>query len=249
MNNYSIPKEHGAYVVLVAAWLLGIVYSHSPDVTGSALALILPLSIFFLQEPIRILVRRKKKEKIELHPFALLCIISTLVTGLILTLHSPRILYLTAPLFVIALLYFYFVRKRSAAIILSLVGFLGLALITPLTILASPSVMAPRDLAITWLFAALFFCGSLVCVNIRLSGGSGIWQAILYHILASAVILFFVYVHALPHSAIAVISVSFLRLLLIIPYRKQYSTLRIRYIGIQESVIAGLGVIISALPF
>ncbi|MFI5264317.1 MAG: YwiC-like family protein [Candidatus Kapaibacterium sp.] len=249
MNNYPIPKEHGAYVVLLAAWLFGIVYSHCVDITGFALALILPLSLFFLQGPVRPLIHRKRKEKIRLHPFSITCFGISLFSGLLLALHSPRILYSSVPLAVITALYFYFVRRRSAQLLLSFIGFSGLALITPVTVLASNCEITVSNLIIIWLFVSLFFWGSLVCVNIRLSGGNGIARAMIYHILASTIILFFAYYHSLRYSAITVIGISFLRLVIIIIYHSRYVKIKMKHIGIQESIIAALGVIVSALPF
>lgn len=249
MNHFPIPKEHGAYVVLIAAWLLGIVYSHCVDVPGFVLSLVFPLSLFFLQEPIRRIIRRKPKEKVGFDPLSLFLAVIAIASGAILALHSPDILYLSLPLTLIVLLYFYFVRKRSPAMILSLIGFCGLALIAPLTILASNCRITIGHLAAVWLFAILFFSGSLLCVNIRLSGGRGVTIATIYHIFAFSAMILLSYSHNLPYSTIAVIGISSVRLLVIIIYRNRYIKLKIKYIGIQESVVAGLGVIISALPF
>ncbi|MFI5265026.1 MAG: YwiC-like family protein, partial [Candidatus Kapaibacterium sp.] len=220
MDHFSFPKEHGAYVVLFAGWLFGIIYSPCNDIAGFVLALIFACSLFFLQEPIRILFRGKGKRNIRLHRFSIIFILTAILSGILLMIRSSRILYLAFPLMIIAIVYFSLVRKRTPAIALSLIGFSGLALITPLTIVASNCAIAVPDLATIWLFSSLFFWGSLVCVNIRLSGVRAIAPAAGYHLFACAVTILFVRLHDLPNSAIAVIAVSCLRLIVISLYYK-----------------------------
>ncbi|MDP4235907.1 MAG: YwiC-like family protein [Bacteroidota bacterium] len=249
MNKISIPKEHGAYVVLLAAWLLGIVYSTCVDVIGFALALILPLSLFFLQEPIRRIFRPRSKGNAQFDLFSLFLVVVALSSAALILIRAPETVFIGIPVVMVAVLYFYFIRKRSTPIILSLIGFVGLSLITPLTIVAARCPIRIEFLVSIWLLAAFFFCGSVLCVNIRLSAGRGVRLASIYHVVALIVMILLVQYGYLPLSAIAVIGISFFRLLLISMNKKTYVRLPIKIIGIQESVVTALGVLISMFKF
>ncbi|MEO6941368.1 MAG: YwiC-like family protein [Candidatus Kapaibacterium sp.] len=248
MSNFPFPKEHGAYVVLIAAWLLGIIFAPCLDMIGVVLTFSLSVSLFLLQGPLRKFLRYRNAKKNTFDLPTLILSAIGILSGLLLGIHSPHSILLAIPLLPIAFLYLLFLKKRSTPTQLSLIGFTGLSLAVPLVMLSSNCTVSIGILFSVWLFATLFFCSSVFCVEVRLSGKPAIGRALLYHFGALGIVVGCVVLGKLPYTAIIVMSIALARILLISIYHEVYRKLPLKYIGILESIVALLGVLTSAVP-
>ncbi len=238
------PKEHGAYIVLLCAWLFGIVYAPRVDILAFGCSLALAASFFLLQEPLKRLARHDGYTVNGMTIF--LCGV-VLINGGILLVHAIKIIILLIPFLLLVLLYRYLIRKRYTTIQRSLIGFSAIALLTPLTVYAADNSIRIVSVFSLWIFSALFFCTSPYCVAIRLSHGNQVRPALLYHSAALALCYLAVRSSLLTYSALIALIIPIGRLLVILFFRSWYSKLPIKYIGIQESVVALAGVLLSAL--
>ncbi|MBS1902192.1 MAG: YwiC-like family protein [Bacteroidetes bacterium] len=235
---YRIPREHGAYVVLIASWVFGVLYTHPTDTAGSALALTSALSIFLLQDPFKQFSRPKRGSNPFASTAALTLALLGAVSGTAMIARTPSVAMCVVPLTVIGALYFVMLRNKRSAIARSFVGFAGLTLLTPMTMLASGSAASLTALFLVWIFATLFFCTSIYCVAIRLSESGAMRNALLYHGIAFAIVSILVRSQLLPISAVWCMLVPLVRFVLIVFTRERYTRLPIKYIGIQETIVA-----------
>ncbi|HET9136773.1 MAG TPA: YwiC-like family protein [Candidatus Kapabacteria bacterium] len=241
------PKEHGAYVVLLSAWLFGIVFSHESDNYGFTLSLILSGSLFCLQEPIKDFINGRKKSVSHSVIYVVLFSSLALCSGILLLVKSIGIPQLIVPLIAVVLSFSIATRSRYSVIVKSMIGFIGLSLVTPLTILSAQSASDIVRLLAIWVFVALFFCSSIFCVEIRISKGSKITTAILYHVLTVAITAILISSNLLPIATVAPLCVITIRFVLVLLFQKRYSTIAIKHIGIQESIVALAGVLFTTI--
>lgn len=246
-SQYRIPKEHGAYVVLIASWVVGMLYTPHADLTGFALVLATSLSLFLLQDPFKQFARPKRTA----NPFANASVLTLGLigasSGIALLARTPRVAICVIPLAVIGAVYFTMLRSRRGAIARSFVGFAGLTLVSPMTMIAAGN-SDPLDQAIVvWIFSTLFFCTSIYCVAIRLKEAHAVRNAIVYHIVATGVIGCLVALNVISAGAFISMFIPTVRLVLILGYRKRYTSLAIKFIGIQETVVALCALAVIAL--
>jgi hypothetical protein len=139
--------------------------------------------------------------------------------GILLLPKSIGVLKLIGPLLAVALSYNIATRNRYSIILKSMIGFIGLSLVTPLTILSAQSTPDIIRLLSIWMFATLFFCSSIFCVEIKLSKGSKNPTAVLYHILTIAITAILIYSNLLPIATVAALCVITIRFVLVLLFQ------------------------------
>jgi hypothetical protein len=244
-----IPREHGAYVILACSWLLGLLGSPRIEPLPSLLSLVAVFSLFLMQEPLRLLqVARRTGRNGASRPGMIRWALATgslaVIAGTPVVLARPEILWLLLPASAVMVAYGLLVARRAPMNRLSLAGFIGLALTAPGARIAAAGGFPAGELLALWLLAACFFCGSSFCVNIRLKGDKAVAPAIRFHLAAMGVTFALVALGLAPPIALAAMLPAIAKLVWIIRDIPRYRAMPLKRIGIQESLVAILFVIL-----
>jgi hypothetical protein len=247
--NPPLPREHGAYIVLACSWILGLIQAPGIDIPYALLSLVAVAMIFIMQEPIRLLLMmqrtgRNTGSRTGTIAWGVTMGTVALLAGMPILLHRPAILWMLLPSAVVAGTYVMMLRRRASMNSLALVGFVGLALAAPAGRIAVAGGFDPVELLGLWLLATLFFCGSSYCVNIRLKGARGVAPALWYHAGALLVTILLALSGLLPGIAVATMLLAAGKLVWILADMERYRALPLKHIGILESCVSLLFVII-----
>lgn len=249
-----IPREHGAYVVVLTCWLLGVFAAHSIQSAPMLLSLVTVLAGFAAVEPLRLFLVGRRSGRATVDEgrrnlrWAAILFVVMIAAGIPLVLLRPAVLWLAPAGLIVFGVYFWMISRKASMSDLSFVGFAGLALAGPLARIASDPVWAPLELGALWLFVALFFCASAWCVRIRLVGRDGLVSATVAHVVLTASTIALVITGALPGIAIAAIVPAIVRFAWVSVDIPRYRRQPLKRIGIVETVIA-LGLVVAAVWF
>lgn len=177
------PKEHGAYVVLAAAWLVGALQALPDSWISLILSAIASFFGFIAAEPVRLFLKEKNPLKKRWYLLYSLLELSIAVATLIaIVLTHPAVLLLAIPLLLIAASYFLLRQRRVAMERLALIGFVGISLAAPFAMLSTSTSTSLKQLLPVWLLSSFFFCGTAMNVAIRLKRANAVRDAFTYHL-------------------------------------------------------------------
>lgn len=242
MKLIQLPREHGAYVVLGSSWLVGIVRAGSIDPIGVSLLLLTIFGALVAQNPIKLIARGKlpadRAARRGIVAVAGILAMLTAGSGLGAAIRHPEILWLLPPTILFAAIYLRLEQMRASMRNRSLAAFLALTLAAPASRIAAGEGWSVGELAGLWLTAALFFCGAVYCVTIRLAGNTAVRPAIVYHLAAVAVAMALWWSGILELASILVLALALLKLAWIVLAVDRYRAMPLKQIGIQESIVS-----------
>ena len=244
----SLPKEHGAYVVLASSCIYGLIRSPSIDLGRAIPTLVLIFALFLIQKPAYELVRNLPSLQ---HPPVLFfwlvgLLAASILFSYLLSTIAPQLWVIIIPGGVVFAAYALMDPRRFGMGERSVVGFLLLTLAAPTLQLAvgTPSISSVVE---TWFIASLYFCGSAMNIRLRLvkrATAQGMnakaQQAILYHALLTALCFALASTGLTGWTTVLVLSVSSLRLIWILQNLERFRALPLKRIGVQESLLAVL---------
>lgn len=237
------PREHGAYAVLLASWLVGLVVSDSIRATEIVLSIVAFLALFVAQEPLKHIIRGLKKS----HPLAehdvsrLFSLLLFGVSGFALLSRSHgALLWILVPGTVTALLGLWLYYRRASMYLQSLAGFAALTLAGPALVLMSDGSADSHQISRAvelWLELTLFFWASAMIVNVRIDPSSARTTAILLgmFLLCSLIGLNLGFLSIASFVALVVV---ILRYMLARSYIERYKKLSLKRIGMIETIAA-----------
>jgi hypothetical protein len=250
---YPFPREHGAYIVLLSAWLLAVLRSAGNNILHALLMLLFLISIFFLQAPITAAWNRRSLAQLgAINKFWLYGIcLAAIGTALLLLSIQPTFALVAMPATVIASVYAFMPPSRFGMGERSVIGFLLLTLAAPCTqlVLVNPPI---GQLLEIWLIAASYFCGSAMNIRLRISKPNDVTrkndalrQSTMYHLLMLTLTCILAVGKYIGWTAFAATALSTFRLLWIAEDRNRFSKLPLKRIGLQESVLAVVFLLIN----
>ncbi len=248
MKTVPIPKEHGAYVVLVASWLLGLLQAPGREALPVTLSLLLPLGAFLAQEPLRLLLRggRASASRHVVAWLALFAGTAIVAGGWLLSLR-PRLWLVMVAGCAVAALFAWLLRRRAAMLTLSSAGFLGLSLGAPLARIAAAPATSVSDLVVLWGVAVLFFASSSSCVRIRLKREERGTRPIVLHAALLALLLVLAEARMVPPVAAVAVLPAIARLAWILRDLPGYRRSSLKRIGIVETAVTALFLAINSV--
>jgi hypothetical protein len=244
MKKLPVPKEHGAYIVLVASWLVGVVAGGYSDVLINILILVGAFSLFFLGESLRLAIRsRMQGQKPQLSVWTLLLLLIAITTSAFVILQASWLLWFAPHIVLFIGAYSVALAERARTITLTYIGFGALSLLAPIVVSVNNQGASDILLIALWTGCALFFTASAATVNIRFDGKRAIAPAVVVHVLAFNVIGVWVHTGYLTHGFLSAVLLAVIRFIIVIVMRKRYQKMALRYIGMEESLVAALLVI------
>jgi hypothetical protein len=240
---FFLPREHGAYIVLFASWIWGIIFSPIPDALGLTLVFAVAFHLFLIQESVRRSLRSRTR---DLHPAVLAISAAAIAASIILSVKVPSILIIGIPALFLCILYFSLARKGAGPFARSALGFMLLSLVTPATIMASGSTDY-LYLLFCWLSVAFFATSSVLVVGIRLGQPHAARRAMIFHfIYAIATIGAFVLTGMLLAS-LGIAAIAIVRYILVITGKVRFTMLPLKTVGMLESLVTAIALTVSAL--
>ncbi len=254
MNIRPIPisKEHGAWVVLASAWLLGIVYARGGDIVPIMLTALVALSAVVLLESQRALIRCGRVARLRTQighytNWSILSAFIAMIAAIPLLTAVPRLLAVVIPSALIFGLYALLEYRRAPMMVLSAVGFVGMALLAPATAIAAGSSAGWAELAGLWVVSALFFSTSVFRIKVRLNGFGALMPTAAFHTLVVGVAGILVIAEVIPIGGFIAVVPAVALLGWIAFDLDRYRAWPLKRIGLLESVIAAGFVLMQLL--
>jgi len=239
-NRPSLPGEHGAYIVLLCSWLLGMLRAPGIDPIPTALSLVTPLALFLGLGPSRALLRNKRlgrrvsSDSIDLR-WTIVLAGTGLLAGLALLASRPDVLMLAIPAVLLGAIYLVAEYRRRSMTTLSMIGFVALALTGPLARIAAAPNATTTELLLLWLLPAAFYSASAYTVHIRLVGAPGIRRAVGFHLTVTAALVALASAGLVPLVAVVAMLVAVGKLVWIVLDLGRYRAMTLKRIGLLES--------------
>ena len=238
----TFPSEHGAYIILLAAWLWGVIFSTVVRVEGSVLVLAVALTLFLSQESVRRLLRARTA---RLHPVIIGTLLLSLATSVLLIVRYPSVMYVTVPTILLGLLYFLIARKKVSPYTRSAIGFTLLSLIAPATMLANNEA-ATADSILVWLGVACFATSSVLVVGIRLDQANAFQRALWFHIAYGIGSILLLLSGSISLALCMLSVVAIMRYVIVVATRNAYRSLPLKVVGILESIVTVIALLSAA---
>jgi YwiC-like protein len=240
-SSFVLPREHGAYIILIASWVWGIIFSPLNDALGFVLVFAVAFHLFLVQESVR---RTLRSPAGSLHPAVLAIVTAAAAAAAVLIIKTPFILVIAAPVALLSLLYFSIAHKGP--FVRSALGFILLSLITPATIVASGNTDY-FYLFLSWLGIGFFATSSVAIVGIRLDQPKADERALIFHIIYSIVVLAYSIIIGSLMPGLGIALVAIVRYILVATAKSRYIVLPLKTVGIIESIVTIIALTVSAL--
>lgn len=246
------PREHGAYVVLLASWLVGVMSAQMLDAASVTLSLAVFLALFIAQEPLKHVLRGlKRNEPLDDHDVSRLFSLMLFgVSGfaLLSRVHST-LLWTLLPGAACALSGLWLNHRRASMFAQSLAGFAALTLAGPALLLIGSPHSADANIsqaAALWGELTLFFWASAMIVNVRIDIRSErSTRLVLGAFLLLAIIL--TSLNVFSYAALVSLGLLVARYVWVITDLDRYKRLSLKKIGIIETITAVVMVVLYAI--
>ncbi|HET7152504.1 MAG TPA: YwiC-like family protein [Candidatus Kapabacteria bacterium] len=229
-----VPKEHGAYIVLIASVFTGI--GKARVFTADSVLAILSVGLAYLSHAPLQRWHKSRRRADALVGTALLGIAGVCALPLILSLRLYWVFVVAGALiYLISSWMNWNNQKRSIAN--EFIVFGGFCMASPLVYYASTGSL--NDAALTlWIFNLLFFCSTIFSVKIRLHGKAYILPTIFYMIVSALALCALAYIGVFQWLLL----LAFIPLLLKISFYslrpEWFRTARLQAIGVIETFAA-----------
>jgi hypothetical protein len=234
-----LPKEHGAYIILITSMITGIARARSVT-SGTVLTVFMVGFAYLSYTPLLQWMRSKERTGFRSQPFIYG------ITGMGLAVMCSIPLFLSLRYFGVfigvgALVYvfaFFLNRGRQKRMVVNeFIVFASLCAAAPLGYYASTGTLNDTVLTL-WIFNLLFFCSTIFSVKIRLHGKAFILPTAIYMTLAALVLCGFAFVGVFPWQLL----LAFVPLLLKISFYslrpEWFRNARLQAIGVIETFAA-----------
>lgn len=238
MTKVAFPKEHGAYVVLIASWLIGVIVGGWSEPIVSVTLLFIALVVFIAEHSLRQYVKT-----LTAIPVALFIVIlaASIVGGIVVIQHQKMVPFVLLGIGV-TVSYIIVLQQRSPTIHRTYIGFSGLTLLAPLAASLSDQ-QNTTELAELWIMMTLLYLASAATVNIRLTAGKIKLPAYIMNALVVISCILLVIFYHLTTALIVCAIISAVRFLAVLAWEDRYIRLRVKIVGIIESVVSLLFIV------
>jgi uncharacterized membrane protein YjjP (DUF1212 family) len=246
----TVSPEHGVYVVLIAAFLIGAAAAQRWT-WHTSLALICAFPGFQAEHPLVVQLKQRRRWQPRMLLWGGLYASVSLSLAIYLYGQAAVLLwiYLGAAL-ALAVDGFSVLRRGQKSIANELITFAAVCLCTPLAYAATVGFLTPTVLAL-WGLNTLFFSSSIFTVKLRKPRTRSVWPGVGYHAIATLLIALLWYTGWLPTIPALAFGIVLLKFGFILLRRTWYQTTRIQQVAMLETITAliFLGVTaISLLP-
>jgi hypothetical protein len=242
----TVSPEHGVYVVLIAAFLIGAAAAQQWN-WHTSLALICAFLGFQAEHPLVVQLKQRRRWKPRLLLWGGLY--GSLSLGVAVYLYSqvPVLLwiYLGAGL-ALAVDGLSVLGWGQKSIANELITFAAVCLCTPLAYAATTGFSTPTVLGL-WGLTTLFFSSSVFTVKLRKPKTRSVWPGVGYHAIATLLIALLWYAGWLPTIPALAFGIVLLKFGFILLRRTWYQTTRIQQVAMLETLTALVFLAVTAI--
>lgn len=245
----TLSPEHGAYIVLGVSFVLGAAAAQRWTLT-TTLALLCACLAFQAEHPLVLQIKQRSSWKPRFLLWGGLYGGLALALAALLAWKTPTLgwLYLGAVLaFGIDAIAVYHRQQRSIAN--ELLTFAAVCLATPLAYGATTGTLANPTVWALWLLNTLFFSSAIFTVKLRKPKTSSLTPGLIYHGLATLLVLALAHGGWLPWLTAAAFGVVLAKYGFILLFCNWYRTTKIQWVAVIETLSALLFMGIAALAF
>lgn len=242
----TVSPEHGVYVVLLVAFLLGAAAAQNWT-WDTTLALICAFCGFQAEHPLVLQIKQRRSLKPRFLVWAGLYGSITVGVAVYLAIHNPVLLWIFAGAAVAflfdAVSVFY---RQQKSILNEVITFAAVCLSAPFAYGATVGTLSLQVIGL-WLLSTLFFCSTIFTVKFRKDKSHPITPSILYHITAAFLVVGLSLIHWLSLWTALAFTVVLLKFGVILVWRQWYCTAKIQWVALLETTSAMEFLAIAAL--
>ncbi|MCU0549003.1 MAG: YwiC-like family protein [Leptolyngbya sp. Prado105] len=229
-----VSPEHGVYVMLFVSFLVGAAASH--QWTGATtLALICAIAGFQAEHPWVLQIKQRSSWKPRLLVWGTIYAGISLSLALYLAWQTPILLGLyCAAIAAFAVDAFSVFRRQQKSFTNELLTFAAVCLAAPFAYIATTGTWTIALLGL-WLLNALFFSSAIFTVKLRKPKTASLTPGLIYHAIASVIIVGLWYFSALNLLSAVAFGVALLKFGVILWQLDWYRTAKIQQIAMLET--------------
>lgn len=242
----TFSPEHGVYIILLVSFLIGASAAQRWNL-NTTLALIVAFMAFQAEHPLVWQIKQRKTLKPRLIIWGGIYSAIALLIAVYLSLKTPVLLWIYLGGIVALIIDIIAVSYRQQrSLINELITFGAVCLSTPLAYGATLGEIDSNILAL-WLFNTLFFASAIFRVKLRKPKTSSPLSVLIYHLLATGIIIFLWFSNQLQITTAIAFSISLFTFIIVSGQIDWYQKAKIKYIALIETLIALLFLIIVSL--
>jgi hypothetical protein len=246
-SSFSFPKEHGAYVVCIASWLLGAIFAGSLSIVPLVLPLLSVMPFFLMEGTLRDVVLHGEKRTYLLSLSVALLSIIGVAPVILLLVNEPFLWVFYAVYVLFGAIHIIGLRRHFTPTKLSIGGFIALSLLTPMTQSSITYTIDAKMIFVYWSASALFFVSSVMCVIVRLRGKKALPMGYMFIISAMIVLTGEAANSLLPPAAVYGQGLRVLEILVISLTLRRFQKLSLKTIGLIETAITSVYLTLTLL--
>ena len=242
----TFSPEHGVYVMLFVSFVTGAALAQAWTFS-TTLALICAFCGFQAEHPLVLQLKQRRSFKPRFLVWGSLYGFVSVAIAFWLLLTYPVLLWLyggaVAALGIDAISVF---RRKQKSIANELITFAAVCLSAPLAYAATTGTISATAMGL-WVLNTLYFSSTIFTVKLRKLKTSSIVPGIIYHAIATGIVATLYWLNYLPPMAALALGIALLKFALVAWQKQWYSTVKIQYVAMLESVTAFIFLIIVAL--
>ncbi|MEM8639739.1 MAG: YwiC-like family protein [Cyanobacteria bacterium P01_G01_bin.54] len=245
----TFSPEHGAYVVLLVSFLTGA--AAAQQWTGATtLALLCVYSGFQAEHPLKLQIKQRSSWKPRWLVWLGLYggVAGAIALWLVWQSLTPWPLFVILGLAIAATLVDGYAvwQRQQRSIANEFVAFTAICLAAPLAYWATTGTLSSLAIAL-WLMNTLFFSSAIFTVKLRKVRTSSLWPGLVFHCVATGLVLLLWQVHWLTFFTIAAFGVVMLKFGLICWQKDWYCQTKIQNVALLETTTSLVFLAIAAL--
>ena len=242
----TFSPEHGVYVMLFVSFVTGAALAQAWTFS-TTLALICAFCGFQAEHPLVLQLKQRRSFKPRFLVWGSLYGFVSVAIAFWLLLTYPVLLWLyggaVAALGIDAISVF---RRKQKSIANELITFAAVCLSAPLAYAATTGTISATAMGL-WVLNTLYFSSTIFTVKLRKLKTSSIVPGIIYHAIATGIVATLYWLNYLPPMAALALGIALLKFALVAWQKQWYSTVKIQYVAMLESVTAFSFLLIVAL--
>ncbi|AFZ38134.1 hypothetical protein Sta7437_4680 (plasmid) [Stanieria cyanosphaera PCC 7437] len=238
--------EHGVYVMLFVSFVTGAALAQAWTFS-TTLALICAFCGFQAEHPLVLQLKQRRSLKPRFVIWGSLYGSVSVAIAFWLYLTYPVLLWLyggaIAALAIDAISVW---RRKQKSIPNELITFAAVCLSAPMAYAATMGTISATAMGL-WVLNTLYFSSTIFTVKLRKPKTSSIVPGIIYHAIATGIVATLYWLNYLPPIAALALGIALLKFALVAWQKQWYSTVKIQYVAMLESVTAFSFLLIVAL--
>lgn len=242
----TFSPEHGIYVMLFVSFVTGAALAQAWNFS-TTLALICAFFGFQAEHPLVLQLKQRRSLKPRFLVWgSLYAAISVAIAFWLYLSYSVLLWLYVGAIAALAIDTISVFRRKQKSIINELITFAAVCLSAPLAYAATMGTISATAMGL-WILNTLYFSNTIFTVKLRKPKTSSLVPGIIYQAIAIGTVATLYWLNYLPLIAALAWGIALLKFALVAWQKQWYSTIKIQYVAMLESVTAFSFLLIVAL--